>query len=271
MDVAVLGTGRMGAPVARRLAEAGHSVRVWNRTAGKCDGLGAVVADTPEAAVAGADVAITMLADGPVTESVIPALDAETLWIQMGTIGVDETERLAARHPRFLDAPVLGSTPHAESGELVVFAAGVDAPAEIFDHIAARVLRLSSRPGDATRLKLVVNLWLSDLVEALAETFALSEGLGLDPRSFLDAISGMPMDTPYAHLKGGKMLTGDYSTAFSLELALKDVRLALAAARAAGIELPVAEATEARYAQAVAMGHGGKDTAAAFLAARPSK
>ena len=271
MLIAVLGTGRMGAPIARRLAAAGHEVRAWNRTSEKCWGLGAEVAVSPEACVEGAAVVVTMLADGPCTESVVPSLSPDILWVQMGTIGVDETERLAGRHPNFVDAPVLGSTPHAESGELVVLAAGADAPEGLFEPIAQRVLRLSSRPGDATRLKLVVNLWLSDLVEALAESFALAEGLGLEPRAFLEAISGMPMDTPYAHLKGGKMLTGDYSATFTLELALKDVRLALAAAREAGIELPVAEATETRYANAVAMGHGSKDTAAAYLVAKPGK
>jgi 3-hydroxyisobutyrate dehydrogenase len=271
VKIAVLGTGRMGAPIARRLASAGHSVRVWNRTRERAEGLGAEVADTPVAAVDGVDAVITMLADGPAIEAVVPPLAAETLWVQMATIGVDETARLASHHLRYLDAPVLGSTPHAESGELLVFAAGADAPHEIFDAIAARVLRLSDEPGAATRLKLVVNLWLSDLVESLAESFALAEGLELDPRLFLEAISGMPMDTPYAHLKGAKMLTSDYSATFTLELALKDVSLALAAARDAGVELPVGEATQERYARAVAMGHGDKDTAAAYLAARRAR
>ena len=270
MEIAALGTGKMGAPIAHRLAEAGHAVRAWNRTPEKAEGLGAEVADTPARAVEGAEVLITMLADGPVTEAAVPPLAPETLWVQMGTVGVDETARFAERHPRYLDAPVLGSTPHAKSGELVVFASGATEPDGLFDPLATRVLRLGDEPGTATQLKLVVNLWLSDLVEALAETFALSESLGLDPRSFLDAITGMPMDTPYAHLKGGKMLSGDYSATFALELALKDVRLALAAARDAGVELPVAEATEARYAKAVELGHGGKDTAAAYLAAKPT-
>lgn len=271
MNVAVLGTGRMGAPIARRLAEAGHTVRAWNRTRGRAEGLGAEVAETAAAAVAGAEVVFTMLADGPCVESVVPPLPAETLWVQMSTVGVDETARFAARHPRFLDAPVLGSTPQAEAGELVVFAAGAEEPPGLLDPLASRVLRLGDEPGPATRLKLVVNLWLSDLIESLAESFALAEALGLDPRSFLEAISGMPMDTPYAHLKGGKMLSGDYAASFTLELALKDVRLALEAARAVGVELPVGEATEARYAEAVALGHGGKDTAAAYLATKPAE
>src|SRR5204862_265663 len=80
-------------------------------------------------------------------------------------------------------------------------------------------------------------LWIMNLVENLAETFALSEANGLDPALFLDAITGRPMDSGYAHLKGEKILNEDYSPVFSLSLAAKDVRLALAMAKDAGIEL----------------------------------
>ena len=268
MNVAVLGTGTMGAPIVRRLAEAGHDVRAWNRTREKAEGLGADVAATPPAAVEGAEVVVTMLADGPAVETVVPALDRGVLWIQMSTVGVDETLHFAASHPHFLDAPVLGSRPEAEEGRLLVFAAGAPEPPGLFDSIARDVLRLGDEPGDATRLKLVVNLWIADLVESVAESFALAEALGLDPQRFLDAIREMPMDSPYAHLKGGKILAGDYAANFTIGLALKDVRLALAAAAEAGIELPVGQATAERFARALELGHGDKDTAAAYLAAR---
>ena len=268
MNVAVLGTGTMGAPIARRIAETGHDVRAWNRTRDKAKGLGAVVAASPAEAVAGTEVVITMLADGPTVESVMPPLDPGVLWIQMGTVGVDETLRFAASHDRYLDAPVLGSRPEAEAGQLLVFAAGTSEPEGFFDPIARDVLRLDDEPGAATRLKLVVNLWIADLVEGVAEAFSLAEGLGLDPQRFLDAIGGMPMDSPYAHLKGGKILAGDYTANFTIPLALKDVRLALAAAAQTGVELPIGRATEQRFARALELGHGDKDTAAVYLAAR---
>jgi 3-hydroxyisobutyrate dehydrogenase len=268
MRIAVLGTGRMGAPIARRLAEAGHELRAWNRTPEKAEGLGAAVATEPAEAVEGTDVVITMLADGATVEAVVPPLPPELLWVQMSTVGVDYTARFAASHPRYLDAPVLGSIPEAERGALVVFAAGAREPEGLFDPLAQRVLRLADEPGAATRLKLVVNLWLLDLVESVAETFVLAEALGLDPRSFLEAISGMPMDSPYAHLKGAKMLSSDYSASFTLRLALKDARLALEAAAAAGVDLPVGEVTEERLATALELGHGDEDTAAVYLAAK---
>src|SRR6266496_1884128 len=170
MRIAVLGTGVMGGPIARNLAAAGHDVRAWNRTREKAEGLGAEVADTPAEAVRDAEAVITMLSDGPAVEAVLPELDDDVLWIQMSTVGVDDTARFAERHSRFLDAPVLGSKPQAEAGELLVLAAGKERPDELFDAIASRVLWLADEPGAGTRLKLVVNLWIMNLVENLAET-----------------------------------------------------------------------------------------------------
>jgi 3-hydroxyisobutyrate dehydrogenase len=268
VEVAVLGTGTMGAPMARNLVAAGHRVRVWNRTREKADGLGAEVADSAAQAVAGAEAVITMLADGAAVDAALPALEPETLWIQTSTVGVDDTARFAARHERFLDAPVLGSKPQAESGSLLVLAAGRDRPAQVLEAIASQVLWLAEEPGAGTRLKLVVNLWIMNLVENLAESFALAEALGLDPRRFLEAIEGRAMDSPYAHLKGEKIVDGDFSAQFALEHGTKDVRLALEAARGAGVELGLGPATLERFQRAIELGHGDEDVAAAWFASR---
>jgi 3-hydroxyisobutyrate dehydrogenase len=269
MQVAVLGTGIMGGPIARNLAAAGHEVRAWNRTREKAEGLGATVADTPAAATVDAEIVITMLADGPTVDVVVPDLDPATLWVQMSTIGVADTARFAERHARFVDAPVLGSKPQAESGELLVLAAGRERPDELFDAIASRVMWLADEPGAGTRLKLVTNLWIMNLVENLAETFVLAEALGLDPQRFLEAIEGRPMDSPYAHLKGEKILTRNFAAQFALKHATKDVRLALEAARSAGVELGLGPATLERFERAIELGHGDEDTATAWFASSP--
>lgn len=268
MKIAFLGTGIMGGPMARNLAAAGHDVTVWNRTREKAEATGARVAETPAEAVAGAEAVITMLMDGPACEATVPELDAKTLWIQMSTVGADETARFAARHERFMDCPVLGSQPQAEAGGLLVLASGPERPEAIFEPIASRVLWLSDQPGAGTRLKLTINLWIMNLVENLAETFALSEANGIDPALFLDAISGRPMDSGYAHLKGEKILNEDYSPVFSLNLAAKDVRLALAMAKEAGIELGLGPVTLERFERAIELGHGDEDAAAAWIASR---
>jgi 3-hydroxyisobutyrate dehydrogenase len=269
MRVAVLGTGIMGGGIARNLAAAGHEVQAWNRTREKAEGLGAEVADTPAECVAGADAVITMLADGPAVEAVLPDLDPATLWVQMSTVGVADTERFAARHSRFVDAPVLGSKPQAESGELLVLGSGRERPDELFDAISSRVMWLGDSPGAGTRLKLVVNLWIMNLVENLAESLAFADALGLDPRRFLEAIEGRAMDSPYAQLKGEKILGGDFSAAFAVRHAAKDVRLALEAARAAGIELGLGPETLERFERAIELGHGDEDNAAVWFASRP--
>jgi 3-hydroxyisobutyrate dehydrogenase len=109
MRIVFLGTGIMGGPMSRNLAGAGHEVTVWNRSREKAEGLGAGVADSPAEAVDGAEVLVTMLADGPAIEAVVPELDPETLWVQMSTVGVADTARFSAQHSRYVDAPVLGS------------------------------------------------------------------------------------------------------------------------------------------------------------------
>jgi 3-hydroxyisobutyrate dehydrogenase len=270
LRIAVLGTGIMGSGIVRNLAAAGHQVRAWNRTRAKAEGLGVEVADSPAEAVDDAEAVITMLADGPTVEAVIPDLDPATLWVQMSTVGVAETERFAEHHPRFVDAPVLGSKPQAEAGELLVLGAGRERPDELFDAVSNGVLWLGDEPGAGTRLKLVVNLWIMNLIENLAETFAFAEALGLDPRHFLEAVEGRPMDSPYAHLKGEKILNGDFSAFFALEHGAKDVRLALEAAQAAGIDLGLGPVTLERFERAIELGHGDEDTAAAWFASRPA-
>jgi 3-hydroxyisobutyrate dehydrogenase len=272
--VAVLGTGYMGAPMARNIATAGHVVRVWNRSRDKADPLaahGITVADTPADAVHGADVVVTMLSDGPVVAEVIDraadALPAGTLWLQMSTVGDRWTTTLAERASEldvtFIDAPVLGTKQPAESGQLTVLAAGAQdvraVVAPLFDAVGSRTIWLDEA-GQASRLKLVVNAWVIALTAALAESLALAEHLDLDPQTFLDAIDGGPVGAPYAQIKGPLMIDGDYPTSFPSRLARKDIELVLEA----GFPLPlrIADAAAAHFAAAVDAGHGDADMAA---------
>src|SRR4051794_2174602 len=132
MRVAVLGTGTMGGPMARNIAAAGIDVRVWNRTREHAEETGLEVAGTPAEAVDGADVMVTMLADGDivadVAEQALESLGDDAIWLQMSTVGIAATERLATlaeeRGVAFVDAPVSGTKQPAEQGELVVLASG---------------------------------------------------------------------------------------------------------------------------------------------------
>jgi 3-hydroxyisobutyrate dehydrogenase len=262
--VTVLGTGRMGAPIARNLLRAGFGVSVWNRTPARAQELvdaGARPAASPADAAGSAEVVLTMLADGEAIASAMTgpegalwALRPGSVWLQMATVGVDWTERLAAvargRGIEFVDAPVSGSDGPARDGQLVVLASGNGSVRSrvqpVFDAIARRTLWLGPA-GSGTQLKLVLNNWLASITEAMAETLALTGALGLEQSLFLDAIAGGPLEAPYAATKGRAMLAGEFTPGFALHLALKDVRLALDAARDRDLELPVTDAIARRW------------------------
>jgi 3-hydroxyisobutyrate dehydrogenase len=280
--VAVLGTGIMGAPMARRLAESGHDVAAWNRTRSRAEGLGASVADTPAEAVDGAEVVITMLADAPAVEktmgAALPAVGADAIWAQMSTVGLDAARRfaeLALQHSvTCIDAPVLGSRVPAEQGQLVVLAAGPEEARGRCEAVFAAFSRATQWVGDAApagqALKLVVNGWILKSVANIGETVALAQALDVDPRQWLDAISGGAMDMQYAHLKAEAILAGELEPAFKLSLAHKDTALLLEAAEQAGVELRLAQATLAEMARAIELGHGDEDMAAVYYATKRS-
>ena len=283
--VAFLGTGIMGAPMARNCAAAGLEVRASNRTAEKAQalaGAGVTPVDAPVEAVRGADAVVTMLTDGAAVEAVmggdggaLAAMDDDGVWLQMSTVGSAATERLAGlaseRGVDYVDAPVVGTRQPAEAGELLVLASGPeevrDRVAPVLDAVGRATRWVGDEPGPASRLKLVFNGWLVSLIESLSETLAFSRAMGIPPEEFLEAIDGTAMNVPYAQLKGKAMARMDFSeVAFPLRLAHKDARLMLEAAEAEGLELPLMRTAESQFARAEAQGHGDEDLAAVHYA-----
>ena len=280
-SVAVLGTGIMGAAMARRWATHGRQVTAWNRDRNKAQALtdaGVRACDTPAEAVSGAAFVVTMLADGDVTEQVIrdalPAIEPGTIWVQMATVGTDATARLAAiadgADVGYVDAPVSGTKQPAEQGKLTVLASGREtlrATVEpLFEPVAARTI-WAGDVGAGSRLKLVINTWLSALLAGLAEAIALAEGIGVDPRQFLDAIEGSPLGSGYATVKGNLMIERDYPAAFPLHLLTKDVGLVVDAAQDADVALRLPEAILDHLA-AASPSHSDADMAAIIEALR---
>jgi 3-hydroxyisobutyrate dehydrogenase len=284
-SVCVLGTGLMGAGMARNLARAGHAVTAWNRDAEKARPLaadGITVAEKAAEAVRGATVVLTMLFDA---ESVIAVMNdalesvAEgAVWVQTSTVGVDGTAALAelAREHgvEFVDAPVLGTRQPAEDGKLTVLAAGPqdvrDTVAPVFDAIGARTIWVGEEPGAAQRLKLVCNAWVLSVVAGTAQSIALASDLGLDPQLFLDVIGGGALDSPYMQLKGRAMMAADYLPAFALGGALKDAGLIADALRGAGTDARLMTVLHALFADAAEAGHAQKDMAAVVEVIRGS-
>jgi 3-hydroxyisobutyrate dehydrogenase len=280
--VAVLGAGIMGSAMTRNLVAAGVNTRVWDRSAAATAPLaaaGAVVAPSAPEAVRDADVVITMLPTDDAVESVIfdggvaDAFADGCVWAQMGTIGIESTlrirDRLAAQRPSviFVDAPVSGSKGPAEQGQLLILASGPAAAADrvdpVFDILGRKTVWLG-QVGQGSMVKLVVNTYMSILIEGVAETMELADRLGISHEQLAEAIEGGPLDAPIADAKLHKIDCGDYAPEFPLEWALKDVDLAISAA---GDQTPpLLAALSRQWHAAVTAGHGRQDVSAARLA-----
>ena len=278
--IAALGTGVMGAPMARNLARAGHDVRAWNRSPEKAATLrddGVDVRDDPAAAATGAEVVLTMLADADAVLDVAreAQLAEGQIWWQASTIGLDGTEQCAALAQEtgavLVDAPVLGTRMPAEEGKLVVLASGpdsaLDSLAPLFEAVGLRAMRLGPA-GTATRLKLAVNLWVLAVTQGTAETIAFAQALGLDPSWVLEALEGGALDLPYFRMKGKLMLDEEFPASFALALAAKDARLVAEAAERHGADLPLARTVAERMTEAAEAGHGEEDMAATYWLSR---
>lgn len=266
----------MGAGMARQLVQHGHAVTVWNRSRDRAAPLaddGATVADDAAEAVRGAEVVAVALFDVDSVVEVLrtagPAMGEQAVIVQTSTVGLDidqVAEEAARLGVRLLDAPVLGTRQPAEQGTLTVLASGDPALREVADPvleaIGARTVWAGDEVGAASRLKLVCNAFTGALTAGTAQSIALADGLGLDPRLFLDAISGGASDAPLARAKGAMMIEGDYPPAFDVAGMRKDLALILAAAERAGIATELSRAVLAIAARAEGQGHGAEDMAA---------
>jgi len=280
--VAVIGAGIMGSAMTRNLVAAGLDTRVWDRSPSVTAPLaeaGAVAAASARDAVRGAGVVITMLPTADVVEAVIfdggvaDAFEDGCVWAQMGTIGVEATlsiaARLAGQRPAamFVDAPVSGSKGPAEQGQLLILASGPDAAASalrrVFDAIGRKTVWLGE-VGRGSQVKLLVNAYMSILIEGVAETMELADRLGIGHQQLAEVIEGGPLDAPIADAKLHKMDRQEYAAEFPLEWALKDVDLAISAA--GGEAPPLLAALSTQWHAAVAAGYGRQDISAARLA-----
>jgi 3-hydroxyisobutyrate dehydrogenase len=278
--IAVLGTGIMGAPIARNLQKAGFTVRAWNRNHYKAkalEGDGITVAETPADTAEGADFVMTVLINGEAVEKTmvdggaLEAMGKDAIWLQCSTVGIEATEHLAElaknNSINYVDAPLIGTKKPAEDGKLTILAAGnrgLEAQCQpVFDAIGARTIWLDEI-GQASKLKLVVNSWVLAISAAIAEAIALAEGLGLDPQLFLETIKGSATDNPFLQMKGQATIARNFSPSFPTDGAFKDIKLIRAAAQAAGIDEDLMTAVQQKLERTVQAGHGEKDMAAMY-------
>jgi 3-hydroxyisobutyrate dehydrogenase-like beta-hydroxyacid dehydrogenase len=277
MNIGFIGLGKMGRGMAQNLIQTGHSVTVWNRTAsraGDLQKLGAHGAASP-ADAARTGIVITMLADDAALESVVfgengilRGLPAGGLHIGASTISVALSTKLgaahAAAHQSYVAAPVFGRPEAAASKKLFIVAAGAAADLArsqpIFDAIGQRTFIVGNEPHAANTIKLLGNFLIATTIESFGEAFALARKSGITPEKLLEVLTGTIFTAPIHQGYGGIIARQAYEPAgFATALGLKDIRLVLQAADAAGVPLPIASVVHDRFLSAIGHGHAEKD------------
>jgi 2-hydroxy-3-oxopropionate reductase len=278
--IAFLGTGLMGAPMARRLLGAGFAVTAWNRDRTKAEALaadGAEIAGTPADAARGASVVITMLTDGAAVGEVLfeggvaDALAAGSTVIDLSSIAPpiarEHAARLAERGIHHVDAPVSGGTVGAAAGTLAIMAGGevsvIEGLADVFAPLG-RVTRVGPS-GTGQLAKLGNQQIVAITIGAIAEAMTLIEAGGGSPEAFRNAIRGGFCESRILELHGARMVAREFTPGGTSRNQLKDLNAAVAAAASLSLTLPLTETVRAEFAEFVANGGGETDHSALLL------
>jgi 3-hydroxyisobutyrate dehydrogenase len=274
--ITMLGLGAMGSRMAINLLKAGYAVTVWNREKKPAEALaakGGIVAATPKLAVKDADIVISMVADSDASRFIW--LDAETgaiggikkdaIAIESSTLTVGYIEELAtemnSREVAFLDAPVVGSRPQVEMGNLIYLVGG---QAEILQQAENILLFAGSGKihhvgdiGQGMAMKLAVNALFGIQVAALAEILGMLAKNGLDLEKAMQCLGELPVINPAAKNAANLMLQGNHAPMFPINLVEKDFRYILETAENVDAPTPVSTAIRQIYEDAIALGFGG--------------
>ena len=279
--IAVLGTGLMGAPMARNLLRAGYPVRVWNRTAQKAAALcvdGAIACDTPQKAIRGADYVLSMLSDGAATAAIIAdadstaALARDAIWLEMSSVKPKEAraqrDYLQTFGVHHLDAPVSGGTRGAAAGTLAIMVGGdadVFATARAVFEPMGRAVHVGPS-GSGQLAKLANQGIVAATIGAVAEAMLLLEQGGADPAAVRDALKGGFADSTILQQHGERMTTGNFVAGGFSRLQLKDLDNLLDESAALGLSLPVSQHIRDRFARLCNdLGGADKDHSGLYL------
>ncbi len=275
VQVAFLGLGVMGYPMAGHLAKAGYEICVWNRTQAKAAQWAGAhqgkAAATPADAVTGAELVFLCLGDDPDVAAVYAAMEPE---IGTGTVIVDHTtasaelaralyQRAASKGAAFVDAPISGGQAGAEAGALTIMCGGDDAAftrAEPVMASYAKSMTLIGESGAGQLAKSVNQICIAGIVQGLAEGLHFAQEAGLEVEKVIAAISGGAAQSWQMVNRWQSMQDGEYEHGFAVDWMRKDLRIALQAARENGASLPVATIVDQYYADVQAMGGARWDT-----------
>jgi len=280
MRVAFLGMGIMGRPMAANLVKAGHVVTTWNRTSGKeMEVEGTRVATSPADAARGTEVVWMCVSDTQAVENVLfgqngveEALVPGMIIVDSSTISPSATlrfaQRVKARGADYVDAPVTGSKIAAEVGSLIFMAGGDEATLArlepLFKAMGKQVFHMGET-GKGQATKLVMNLQIALIYEGFAEALTLATKLGVEVDRLLPLVQASMVRSGVVDYKAPFILKRDFSPNFPLRLMLKDIHLALDAAKESRVRLPGLEAVEEVYDLAAEEGHQDLDYAATLM------
>jgi 3-hydroxyisobutyrate dehydrogenase-like beta-hydroxyacid dehydrogenase len=279
--IGFIGLGTMGAPMALNLLNKGYEVVLYNRTRDRAESVAAgrpsaTVASSPKEVARESDVVITMLGDDASVEAVyygasglFGALRAGMTVVDCSTVSPDLSRRIAADAEEhladFLDAPVTGSKPAAESGTLLFMVGGreetLDSVRDVLAAMGRGVVHMGPS-GAGSQTKLAHNAIAGIIGAGVAEGLALAAKAGVDPAKFLDVVGSGGAASRFLELKRDKLLQGDYSNQFSLKLMLKDLRLASALSDELQVPTPVLSATKELFQIGETRGLGELDFSA---------
>jgi len=267
MNVGFIGLGQMGRPMVERLKGAGHGLKVYNRTRNSPEIV------TPDE-ILESEVVITMLADDAAVRAVwldsglAARLPKGAVHVNMATVSMSMSKELKTiQGERYVAAPVFGRPPLAAQGQLDIIAAGPAAAIErcqvLFKTLGKQTFIVGEQPEKANAVKIARNFLLATVIESLGEAFALVRKCGVEPADFLNILSNTSLGSP-AYKNYGRMIVEQAWTPaqFAMPLGVKDVELALATAREAGMMLPTGELIRKHLLEAIAAGRAGQDWAA---------
>ncbi|OAB48358.1 NAD(P)-dependent oxidoreductase [Paenibacillus antarcticus] len=277
--IGFIGLGTMGLPMATNLLNKGYEVTVYNRTTSKCQPLinqGATIASTPREATHGTDVVITMVSNDDSIRSIyygedgiLDAVRSGTTVIDCSTISPELVKQLAAevnkRGAHFIDAPVTGSSPAAIDGTLVFMVGGsadiITIQSDIFDTLGKRVLHMGAN-GSGAVAKLAHNTMVGINNLALVEGFSIASKSGIPADTFLELVQLGSAGSKAADLKGRKIIDHDFTNQFSLQLMLKDLKLASSLTDSIGVPTPMLNLAKSLFQTGQSEGFGEEDLSA---------
>ena len=272
MKIALIGTGVMGAPMARHLAAAGHEVTVYNRTRAKAEATGLTVAETPAAAARDADAVVTCVgydADlvqvtlGP--DGAFGTMREDAVFIDHTTVSADIAQRLAAARALAVDAPVSGGQAGAEKGQLAIMcggsAAAMAAARPVMSAYAARIVHVGAA-GAGQQTKMVNQICIAGVLQGLSEAVRFAQASKLDLDAVFEAISGGAAQSWQMVNRWPTMTKDEFDFGFAIDWMRKDLGLTLDEAKRNGALLQMTALVDQFYAEVQRLGGGRQDTSA---------